>query len=236
MARTISTVCVLLAMVCCLGVQGNDEHSLLRTLFMNYNKIGAGVARPVADYNSTLNVNFGVALVRLNYYDREREIAEVSLWERYTWNDAFLTWNPDDFGGINHIRIPMTEVYTPDIVLYNNIEQDFRYNENDLGVLYSDGTVLYIPRANRKLQCVENINIESDGFECFLTYGSWTYDGNALDINFYEDREEVDLSDYIVSNKYMLMSHGGRKNVKYYPCCEEAYPDLSFRMAFRLRS
>lgn len=35
------------------------------------------------------------------------------------WNDELLRWNPDDFAGIQSIRIPCDLIWIPDIVLYN---------------------------------------------------------------------------------------------------------------------
>lgn len=35
------------------------------------------------------------------------------------WNDQVLRWDPDQFGGVTHIRLPASEIWTPDIVLYN---------------------------------------------------------------------------------------------------------------------
>jgi len=30
-----------------------------------------------------------------------------------------LTWDPNEFGGIDKIRVPASSIWTPDIVLYN---------------------------------------------------------------------------------------------------------------------
>ena len=68
---------------------------------------------------------------------------------------------------------------------------------------------------------------------CKLKYGSWTYDGLKLDVEFYDGLEEIDVSDYIESNMWELVDHSAIKNVKYYPCCEEPYPDLTFRLILK---
>jgi len=38
------------------------------------------------------------------------------------WKDVNLQWNPDDYGGIRKIRIPSTDIWKPDLVLYNKYE------------------------------------------------------------------------------------------------------------------
>ena len=35
------------------------------------------------------------------------------------WNDYKLRWNPREYGGLRHVRIPSEKIWKPDIVLYN---------------------------------------------------------------------------------------------------------------------
>ncbi len=53
-----------------------------------------------------------------------------------------------------------------------------------------------------------------DQFLYFAQFGSWTYDGFKLDLDFYDGLEEVDVSDYIESNDLGLTGHPAVKNVK----------------------
>ena len=43
----------------------------------------------------------------------------TNVWLDQEWNDKLLSWNPDDFNGIQRIRIPCDKIWLPDIVLYN---------------------------------------------------------------------------------------------------------------------
>ena len=103
-----------------------------------------------------------------------------------------------------------------------------------MAVVSSDGTVLYIPVGRTKSTCSIDITFfPFDEQTCILKFGSWTYDGFKVDVNFYDDLEEIDVSDYIEGNMWALMEHSAIKNVKYYPCCEEPYPDLTFKLRLR---
>jgi len=44
---------------------------------------------------------------------------------------------------------------------------------------------------------------------------------------------KVDVSDYTANNEWEILSHPARKNVKYYTCCREPYPDLTFTVSLR---
>ena len=35
------------------------------------------------------------------------------------WIDSLLTWNPADYGGVTYVRVPVSSIWSPDIVLYN---------------------------------------------------------------------------------------------------------------------
>ena len=61
-----------------------------------------------------------------------------------------------------------------------------------------------------------------------MKFGSWTYDGFKLDVDFYDGLSSIDTTDYIESNEWGLVAHPAVKNTKYYPCCKEPYPDLTF--------
>ncbi len=46
-------------------------------------------------------------------------------------------------------------------------------------------------------------------------FGSWVYDGLKLDVELYEGREEVDVSDYVPSSEWQLLDQPATRRVKY---------------------
>lgn len=38
------------------------------------------------------------------------------------WTDIYLTWNPESYPGVQNLRFPSDQVWTPDILLYNRSE------------------------------------------------------------------------------------------------------------------
>lgn len=43
----------------------------------------------------------------------------------------------------------------------------------------------------------------------------------------------IDLDDFYKSVEWDVMSVPGKKNNKYYPCCDEPYPDITFNITIR---
>ncbi|XP_015417658.1 PREDICTED: neuronal acetylcholine receptor subunit alpha-10 [Myotis davidii] len=99
----------------CLGAEGRLAHKLFRDLFANY----TSALRPVADTDQTLNVTLEVTLSQIIDMDERNQVLTLYLWIRQEWTDAYLRWDPDDYDGLDAIRIPSSLVWRPDIVLYN---------------------------------------------------------------------------------------------------------------------
>ncbi len=42
-------------------------------------------------------------------------------WLRYIWNDTRLSWDKDEWDGLDRLRVPATQLWLPDITLYNSV-------------------------------------------------------------------------------------------------------------------
>lgn len=51
--------------------------------------------------------------------DERNQILTAYLWIRQIWHDAYLTWDREQYDGLDSIRIPSELVWRPDIILYN---------------------------------------------------------------------------------------------------------------------
>ena len=57
-------------------------------------------------------------------------------------------------------------------------------------------------------------------------FGSWTYNGFQVDINELNENA-VDWSAYDENCSYQVVNGVSSKNVFYYECCREPYPDIT---------
>ena len=104
--------------------------------------------------------------------------------------------------------------------------------------LYSDGMIRWVPPAIYKSSCqLDMRNFPFDTQTCHFKFGSWTYDGNKLDLQFYEGLEDLDISEYITSSEWDVVATSARHSVRVYPCCgDEPYPDLTFYLTVKRRT
>lgn len=103
-----------------------------------------------------------------------------------------------------------------------------------LCIVSHDGNVTWIPQGIYMSTC--NLDVTTFPFDeqkCSLKFGSWTYDGTKLDLNFLDDSHML-TKDYFVPNKaWTVIEAPGVRNVKSYQCCPEVYHDLTYTLRFK---
>ncbi|XP_025112908.1 LOW QUALITY PROTEIN: neuronal acetylcholine receptor subunit alpha-7-like [Pomacea canaliculata] len=209
------------------------EKRLIKEMLSAYAKEGTH-GRPVAHNNDYLLVNFSLSLIQIMDVDEKNQILKTSIWYHYIWTDSFLTWDPTQHDNITSVRIPSERIWLPDIQLYNFADDRLSERRDALVVVQHTGELLWMPQAMLNSSCSFNtLFFPFDEQECTLKFGSWTYNGFKLDVDFVMGREEMDLSDYTPSNEWDITANRGRKNVKYYICCPEPFPDITFTLRIR---
>jgi hypothetical protein len=57
--------------------------------------------------------------------------ADVSI----SWTDEFLKWNRSSYGGLGLIRVPLSEVWKPDVILENSVNRKDIFEETGENVI-----------------------------------------------------------------------------------------------------
>ena len=70
-------------------------------------------------------------------------------------------------------------------------------------------------------------------WKCKFKFGSWVYDGLTVSPQVFDNATTISLDDFIPDRKYEVMNTSATINNKYYPCCSEPYPDITFTMRIR---
>ncbi|PAA67275.1 hypothetical protein BOX15_Mlig000461g1 [Macrostomum lignano] len=191
---------------------GDDEVKLVNLLFEHkgYNRL----IRPVADLNQTVQVDFGLAMVQLINVEEKAQILKSNVWLRMMWNDYQLRWDPADFGGIQVIRLNPDKIWRPDIVLYNNADGRYEVSWEPNALIFSTGTVLWIPPAIYQSSCTIHVRyFPFDQQECEMKFGSWTFDATQVVLGLYENSRVVDLNDYWRSGSWDIIDCPGNISI-----------------------
>ncbi|CAH1252060.1 CHRNA10 [Branchiostoma lanceolatum] len=213
------------------GTNSTEEKTLIKLLLSNYTT----GSRPVRNSTDTVTVTFDVALGQIIDVISKERVMITNLWVRQYWRDEYLVWDPSNHGGLSAIRIPSEQIWRPDIVLYNRqLEEDVVIPDTNAGVTY-EGDVTWLYPITLKSSCVLNVEkFPNDEQNCDLQFGSWTYDGFAVDL---VNKSAVgDTSSIIENEEWLFLGMPAKRTVAYYNCCPEPYPDVTYTVRMLRRS
>ncbi|CAF1318383.1 unnamed protein product [Adineta ricciae] len=178
-------------------------------------------------YTSLRKNNSDVVTVKLGL--KLIQIADVE------WQDFSFIWSPEEFDGVEYIQMPSDLIWKPDLVLYNNADGDYQITTRSKAQIRYDGTVIWNPPMIYKSYCAINIAYYPfDIQNCTLKFGTWTYHGRLVNLQFLTDNESTvlergwDLEDYVPSIEWEILSLPAIRHEIVYACCVEVYLDLTF--------
>ncbi|KAJ7998353.1 hypothetical protein DPEC_G00221820 [Dallia pectoralis] len=237
------------------SLQGQHQRRLYKDLMRNYNPL----ERPVFNDSHSLTVHFSFSLMQIMDVDEKNQVLTTNMWlqlgsctisslmfERVLhrlllrqtglidyWHDHYLQWNTTDYPGVNNVRFPDNQIWRPDILLYNSADERFDATFHTNVLVNYTGYCQYLPPGIFKSTCYIDVRwFPFDVQRCDLKFGSWTYGGWSLDLQM----KEVDMTGYIANGEWDLVEVPGRRNERFYDCCKEPYPDVTFTVVMRRRT
>ncbi|XP_011630950.1 neuronal acetylcholine receptor subunit alpha-6-like [Pogonomyrmex barbatus] len=203
---------------------------LKQDLFVKYDKF----ARPTQHFNTTV-VNFDIALLYININDFKSTIT-VNGWASHVWTDEKLKWDPTKYGNIQNIHVGSHEVWQPDILLYHSGTAGTVEHYGDTHcIIYHDGQVLWVPPAQFIGLCELDFRLwPFDTQVCNMTFGSWTFHGEQIDMRLRENEDMEPL--YVKNAKWKLLDVSKSRASVMYSCCPEPYTNLNFKMTLKRNS
>ncbi|KAG7327255.1 hypothetical protein KOW79_008861 [Hemibagrus wyckioides] len=221
-----------LAITTCLwraSIQGEAQRRLYRDLMKDYNPL----ERPVFNDTQSLTVNFSFSLMQIMDVDEKNQVLTTNIWLQLYWFDHYLKWNVSEYPGVTSVRFPDSQIWKPDILLYNSADERFDATFHTNVLVSSNGACQYLPPGIFKSTCHIDVRwFPFDVQRCDLKFGSWTYGGWSLDLQMIE----ADITGYIANGEWDLVEVPGRRNERFYDCCKEPYPDVTFTVVMRRRT
>lgn len=132
------------------------------------------------------------------------------------------------------------------LTVYFSADGNYEVTLMTKATLHHTGRVVWEPPAIYKSSCT--IDVEFFPFDvqlCSMKFGSWTYDGDQVDLVHIcsaEGKDDkpihrgVDLKDFYPSVEWDILEVPAQKNQKFYLCCPEPYPDITFNITMRRKT
>ncbi|XP_019640239.1 PREDICTED: neuronal acetylcholine receptor subunit alpha-10-like [Branchiostoma belcheri] len=206
--------------------------ALKASLLAGYDKS----SRPVKAASTPVNVDFDITLKQIIDLAEKEQAFRMNLWLRLYWVDEYLTWNASEHGGVDSLTIHSSDIWRPDIFLYNNIAETYGAlgTVTDLSVT-NTGQVSYLTPAIFTSACpVDITRFPFDRQNCVLEFGSWIYTGSQLNISLI--KSSADTSTYTKSEEWILRGAPMERKVAVYTCCPDPYVSVLFTLQLERRS
>ncbi|KAM8729688.1 5-hydroxytryptamine receptor 3A-like [Acanthopagrus schlegelii] len=101
------------------GESSNDSCSY-RNLFMHLypeGKVQNTMTRPVKNHTTPTQVTLDVLIYAILDMNEKDQKFISYVWIDMLWHDEYISWNPEDFCGIENITIPTKQLWTPDLTI-----------------------------------------------------------------------------------------------------------------------
>ncbi|XP_018020723.1 neuronal acetylcholine receptor subunit alpha-6, partial [Hyalella azteca] len=100
------------------------------------------------------------------------------------WKDQHLRWTPAEHEGIQQVHLDPSDLWMPDLALYNRVGGDVAPTWGAAPLLVkSDGTVMWFPPSYFKVPCALDLALwPRDTHNCTVSLGSWAHYGAQLDL------------------------------------------------------
>uniref|UniRef100_A0A8C4Q388 Neurotransmitter-gated ion-channel ligand-binding domain-containing protein n=1 Tax=Eptatretus burgeri TaxID=7764 RepID=A0A8C4Q388_EPTBU len=136
--------------------------------------------RPVSNWNETVVIRINIKVNSIMDVNEKEQTVTMLFWYDQEWRDDRLKWNPDDYGGINNIAFPLSMIWTPDVMLEEQLEHNVLLTEVYANV-NSSGHVHHSVPTKVVISCLLNIYyFPFDSHNCSVMFASWLHLGKAL--------------------------------------------------------
>ncbi|CAJ0915410.1 unnamed protein product, partial [Mesorhabditis belari] len=204
------------------------------------NKRGENILRPRRNASTSVDVTFKMELYQIIELNERQQYVKVSAWIIERWYDDFLYWNPDNFENITEVKIPWTQIWIPDTVLYNTVVMK---DDDQRRLMYAKITTKYKEKRSYveflypaifTFSCKLYLQFfPYDVQTCHMIFGSWTSDNK--DIDYHPHTMEVGTSNYLINEGWTLMGTQVERHEMKYVCCPNNYTLLDFTLYLKRR-
>ncbi|XP_067117348.1 cholinergic receptor, nicotinic, beta 1 (muscle) like [Osmerus mordax] len=210
-----------------LTAASESERKLHQKLFENYNL----KVRPARSWEEKVMVRVGMTLSQLVSLNEKNEEMTTNVFMNLAWTDYRLSWDPKNYDNIDVLRIPPNKVWRPDIYLINNNDGQFDVALYVNVLVYSDGTINWLPPAIYRSSCsIEVAYFPFDWQNCTMVFRSYTYDASEVDLQYFLDDNGKEIQEIVIdenafteNGEWAICHKPSRKNVR-----EDLYEDITF--------
>ena len=188
--------------------------------------------RPKLNQSHTTVVTVFFSILNILDFQTSSQTFDFLGYFYFVWEDDFLTWKPRQYSGLRWIKVPMTEIWTPQLMIANMYSGDSKIGDSTDRVLVTyNGKVSWVPEATYKIIC--EVEIEYYPFDkqtCRLTFH--VSDEMITEVDLVTDKKHngIRTDHYIENSEWKLIN----ASVDKYTISGVSYMDIVFVVERRL--
>ena len=178
------------------------EHNLHSVLFDSYNPD----IIQILNKSEAIEISLDINVINIDNIDEKSQTFTIRAFLENRWTDHFLTWKPEDYGGIKRINVQNDNIWLPDLALDNVYDSPTELGQKDgRTIVEHDGRTITWPYKMYQVGC--KIPIRRFPFDvqtCELDFLSWTNPYSVLRLN---TSDEISMFYYKESSEWSLESY-----------------------------
>ena len=158
------------------------------------------------------DVSMSINFYKVEEVDVAHGHLSVMLWLRLRWTDERLSWDPADYGGITntkfmaagHNRPEETQIWVPDLELYNAVAPMSETMSAQYAEVSSNGTIFWSRPGRLQIACRFGglVAFPFDSLTCPFEIGSWATSGIEQGLRFQGKGYTLDASQLTSGESY----------------------------------
>jgi len=150
------------------GLFASQEHDLARYLRDRYPD--PKFIRPVEDHHDVIDLKLAFSLLHINGLEPLSGNLDLHGMLVMTWNDPFLAWDPEEFGGVRKMSFDSSLIWIPNVAAWAEHKDMYKPK---LAFIEHTGRVIYLQYARYGVRCTHDHGSEVN--DCKLSFGTWSF-------------------------------------------------------------
>ncbi|XP_072023931.1 neuronal acetylcholine receptor subunit alpha-10-like [Amphiura filiformis] len=219
------------------GIHGNGIETphkrLLQDLLDAY---GAPSLRPVRNLTTSVQIQLRLLIAQVIKFDERAQQLKISAWMKQTWTDEFLRWNQSEYDGVDSLTVSLSQIWIPDITLYENVNGAFEQYKPIDAIVLPDGNVTWYAPVILTTSCKVKVRyFPFDSQSCQLRFASWKHDMSQLDI-LYSDDADAMQSVFHGNGVWDLVDVQSVRTEVDFACCHHPIAFVTFHLFLKRES
>ncbi|XP_074043716.1 5-hydroxytryptamine receptor 3C-like [Macrotis lagotis] len=217
-----------------INCSGFDVHGLNYTAFQSV--FDRKAFQPVVNFSVPTRVNISFTLSAILEVNAQIQLLTSFIWLELYWDNPFISWNPEECGGITELTVAAENLWLPDIFIVEFMDVD-QTPSDLLAYVNNKGHIKY--KKPMRVTSICNLDIFYFPFDqqnCTLTFSSFHYTVNDMLLGMDKDVWEiVDTSQHLIQTQGEWRLLGISKSSPKLAVGSSLYDQIMFYVAIQRR-